>query len=166
LDSKKLNDWLQVAGLFGVLAGLVFVGLQLSLDRQVAAVSGTEASTARAQHWAELVNANADVWFKGLAGEPLSEIESGRFSALAFSRQLNFFNNFNRASRGLAGTEPQRWVLDFAIELYENPGFRRWWVEFKRRAEARNERLGNPDGGWIALVDDELSRLQAVGSRQ
>ena len=34
--SKELNDWLQVVGLFGVLGGLIFVGLQLRQDRQVA----------------------------------------------------------------------------------------------------------------------------------
>ena len=45
MDSKKLNDWLQVAGLFGVVAGLIFVGLQLSLDRIVAVADVFDALT-------------------------------------------------------------------------------------------------------------------------
>ena len=34
MDSGKVNDWLQVGGIFGLLAGLIFVGLQLMQDRQ------------------------------------------------------------------------------------------------------------------------------------
>ena len=33
MDSAKLNDWLQVVGLFGVIASLIFVGLQMKQDR-------------------------------------------------------------------------------------------------------------------------------------
>ncbi len=36
MDSAKINDWLQVVGLFGVMAGLAFVGLQLKQDREIA----------------------------------------------------------------------------------------------------------------------------------
>lgn len=36
MSSSKLNDWLQVIGLFGVIASLVFVGLQMMQDREIA----------------------------------------------------------------------------------------------------------------------------------
>lgn len=36
MDSAKLNDWLQVIGMFGVLAGLVFVGLELRQTQEIA----------------------------------------------------------------------------------------------------------------------------------
>ena len=36
MNLGKLNDWLQVLGLFGVMASLVFVGLQMQQDRQIA----------------------------------------------------------------------------------------------------------------------------------
>ena len=36
MDSAKLNDWLQVVGQFGVIASLIFVGLQLKQDREIA----------------------------------------------------------------------------------------------------------------------------------
>ena len=40
MDSAKLNDWLQVIGLFGVIASLIFVGLQMKQDREIA-LAGT-----------------------------------------------------------------------------------------------------------------------------
>lgn len=36
MDSAKLNDWLQVVGLFGVIASLIFVGMQMKQDRDIA----------------------------------------------------------------------------------------------------------------------------------
>ncbi len=36
MDSAKLNDWMQVVGIFAVVASLVFVGLQMKQDRQIA----------------------------------------------------------------------------------------------------------------------------------
>ena len=36
MDSEKINDWLQVIGVFGVIASLVFVGLQLKQSQDIA----------------------------------------------------------------------------------------------------------------------------------
>jgi hypothetical protein len=36
VDSVKLNDWMQVAGIFALVASLVFVGLQIRQDRDIA----------------------------------------------------------------------------------------------------------------------------------
>jgi len=52
MDTAKLNDWLQVVGLFGVVASLVFVGLQMKLDREIAS---SQAFQARAESTAEVL---------------------------------------------------------------------------------------------------------------
>jgi hypothetical protein len=36
VDSAKLNDWLQVFGIFALVASLIFVGMQMKLDREIA----------------------------------------------------------------------------------------------------------------------------------
>ena len=160
LDSKKINDWLQVLGLFGVLGGLVFVGLQLSLDRQIAVVQGTEAATSNRLYWSEIVGANAEAWVKGLAGQPLSDAEAATFNALAAALELRYFNDYSRAVRGISPQLPERWVLEFAGEVYGNPGLERWWAENKRREDERRERLGlEPSPDWDSYVTAELQRL-------
>jgi len=45
LDSTKLNDWIQVAGIFGVIASLIFVGLQLKQSHQIALADIYQART-------------------------------------------------------------------------------------------------------------------------
>ena len=36
MDQKKLSDWLQIVGLFGVIASLLFVGLQMKQSHEIA----------------------------------------------------------------------------------------------------------------------------------
>jgi hypothetical protein len=36
LDAAKISDWLQVIGMFGVIASLVFVGLQMKQTQEIA----------------------------------------------------------------------------------------------------------------------------------
>jgi hypothetical protein len=36
MDSGKLNDWLQLVGMFAVVASLIFVGLQMRQDHEIA----------------------------------------------------------------------------------------------------------------------------------
>lgn len=45
MKSAKYNDWLQIFGLFGVMASLIFVGLQLKLDREFALSTATQTRT-------------------------------------------------------------------------------------------------------------------------
>ncbi len=36
VDTSKINEWLQVVGMFGVIASLIFVGLQMKQTQQIA----------------------------------------------------------------------------------------------------------------------------------
>jgi len=46
VDSTKLNDWMQVIGIFALVASLIFVGLQMQQDRDIALSAATQARTA------------------------------------------------------------------------------------------------------------------------
>jgi hypothetical protein len=55
MNSGKINDWLQIGGQFAVLAGLIFVGLQLYQDRQIAKIEVVAEAANNRMYWAELV---------------------------------------------------------------------------------------------------------------
>ena len=46
VDTSKINEWLQVVGMFGVIASLIFVGLQMKQTQQIALSSTYQARTA------------------------------------------------------------------------------------------------------------------------
>ena len=157
--SKELNDWLQVVGLFGILGGLIFVGLQLSQDRRVALSEGVSAASADMKAWAELVNDNAEVWVKGSSGEPLSAVEAARFESLARARELWYYTEWNRAIQ--IGTQrPQRWVRGAALEFSSHPGLRKFWTGHK----ALIDRLSGTESEWSTAVEEEILRLDQESS--
>jgi len=45
MDSAKLNDWMQVIGIFAVVASLIFVGLQMKQDQEIALAAQYQART-------------------------------------------------------------------------------------------------------------------------
>jgi len=46
MNSRRIEDWLQIAGLFGVIGSLIFVGLQMKQDREIALAEMWQARTA------------------------------------------------------------------------------------------------------------------------
>ena len=56
MDSAKLNDWMQVIGIFALVASLVFVGLQMKQTHEIAL---SNAYQSRAATVIEMVTANA-----------------------------------------------------------------------------------------------------------
>jgi len=91
MNSEKINDWMQVAGIFALVASLVFVGVQLKQDREIAKV---EIYQMRASTVAEALTAaasNSDAmlaWAKTMVGGPDNEIQmdgwAGSLSAQEF----------------------------------------------------------------------------------
>ncbi len=159
MDSAKVNDWLQIVGMFGLLGGLIFVGLQLRLDRQDAVTQAAYSSTEVRIHWAELVNDNADVWVKGSAGEPLSATETARFNALAHAHELYHYQAWRRAGQ-ISRQPPELWVLMAAAEFHRHPGLLQWWRTRQSHTEAIRQRLGRPPSAWVTAVEEELGRLE------
>jgi len=56
MNLAKINDWMQVFGLFAIVASLVFVGLQMKQDQEIAL---SNAYQARASTIIEMVTSNA-----------------------------------------------------------------------------------------------------------
>ena len=45
MDSAKLNDWMQVLGIFALVASLIFVGLQMQQSHEIASSQTQQART-------------------------------------------------------------------------------------------------------------------------
>lgn len=99
MDSETLNDWLQVVGLFGVIASLIFVGLQMKQDREIAM---SAAYQARSSQTSEVqIAMAADPAFRSF----LVKVETGQFgeitadeataTSLYMGAVFNFYENIH-----------------------------------------------------------------------
>ena len=50
MDSAKLNDWMQVVGIFALVASLIFVGLQMKQSQEIALAAQYQARAEAAQN--------------------------------------------------------------------------------------------------------------------
>jgi hypothetical protein len=157
--AKELNDWLQVIGLFGILGGLFFVGLQMKFDRQVAMATAVDAGSDWNNDWSLLVTENTDVWLKGLSGKQLSETETIQFEVMANNWQMRQYANYNRTLHTLLDAQPERWVRRLAIDVHRYPGLRAFW-----RSHLERMQLEGAGGDWDDRVTLEVERLDRAAA--
>ncbi len=58
MDSAKLNDWMQVVGIFAVVASLIFVGLQMRQAHKISLSQAYQSRTSVAAEWNTALAAN------------------------------------------------------------------------------------------------------------
>lgn len=138
MNTSKLSDWLQVVGLFGVIGSLIFVGLQMKQDREIALSAAFQTRTQISQDLessfrsnAALVRAVAKVNDEGLAAAMPEEkllldsyINSvfDLYENLYFQHQNGFLDQehwekVERQIRGLVSFDPFRLTLKPFLEF-------------------------------------------------
>ena len=75
MDSKKLNDWLQLVGMAAVVASLIFVGLPIKQSDAIAMVELLDNAAIRNIELSSLRASHADVWHKACLGDDLTPSE-------------------------------------------------------------------------------------------
>ena len=136
MDMDKLNKWLTLSANFGVLAGIIFLAVELRQNESTMdEANRINVLNARA---IELETSNsfralivqdeelARIWLEGLAGAALEPLDMARFETLCTTRLWNKAVQFER-SLVLGEILAQGSVRLRARNLEDNPGLRRCW---------------------------------------
>lgn len=84
MDSTKLNDWMQVIGIFAVVASLIFVGLEMRQAHKISLSQAYQSRTSAAAEWNSALAANPSALSalrKSADGE-INEISNEEYDAL------------------------------------------------------------------------------------
>jgi hypothetical protein len=149
MDSAKVNDWLQIVGLTGIMASLIFVGMQVRQTQQ--AGQGQEVSGFLELSLAlrSLQLENIAVWQKVCAGEELEGVER-QAGALLFKAYLEFNYVGGIANQvNLMQAEHNLFAYRLAANLHRYPGF-------TKMMEANSVAGRN---GEAVLANDERVRI-------
>ena len=138
MNTEKLNDWLQLFGLAGVIGSLIFVGLQL---RQTQEIAMSDAYQTRAYGSVErrmalttspeLLSATVKVW----AGK-LDLLEPEEIVALSFefSARMDIFeNNQYQFNSGFLSEEHWQKNIEEMRCLFSLPIYREFWEPYAHR---------------------------------
>jgi hypothetical protein len=164
----RIRDWLEIVGLFGVIASLVFVGLQLKQDRDIALAAAYQARAGIATEGLAAAAAN-EVTMRTLAkasfGDPGRLIDADGFAAPVTAQEfltatftMNSLINLsdNSFHQFQAGFLPEEhWIAvrstlkDFATV---NPLIRQ---HLAARPNTSNPRFNEMIDDMLAEIDDQ-----------
>ena len=159
------NNWKDMAELIGIAAivgSLIFVGLQMRQDREVA-ISQINQSTLDATVEIDAAIAeHAAVWEKAGNGEDLTTAEEIILGRLVNMWRLRAFFEQMSLDRIDAG-ESNGSVVRFAIVLYENPGARKLFTDRVKQDEVYFD-LIDGSGQMLDFYNEVLSYLDKLES--
>lgn len=158
---KKINlgQTVSIIANLGVVAGLVFVGLQIQQERQIAQANRLQSNSGAYRDWAEIVANNADLWARGIADEPLSPAEEIAFDELARAREGSMYAAWQSAVlTGQSGELVNSLLRETALEFSSHPGLIRFWREHEQRMRT----IGRPLD-YQEQVNVEIARLLSSG---
>jgi hypothetical protein len=139
---KSIN-WKDIAELIGIAAiviSLIFVGLQLQQDREIATAQLFADYDNTVLEWGGLISDNHDVWSRGLKGKELDEAESATFYTLGGTFFFKEGGRFVRAQT-MSSYSPSRVVNYVAQTIFKYPALERVWRQqpfvLQQKAEGR-----------------------------
>jgi hypothetical protein len=123
LNSSRIREWLEIVGLMGVVASLVFVGLEVRQSRQIAYMDQLAVARQLVSDYRQKLIENSDLWFRGCSGEELSDSEMFVFTQLTLELQDTVVTLYGRGNIGIYASS-SRWMDNFAANLHRYPAVR------------------------------------------
>jgi hypothetical protein len=163
VDSAKLNDWMQVVGIFALVASLVFVGLQMQQDQEIAIVEARGNLTATKAALADVLKDHGEIWQKGLDDVELSTAEHIEFLAIFEAVEAYYFTLFIRWGR-FGRVDRDEAARAFAYAVYSHPGLRRARKEKLESWSVRDAAFGGAldTGAFHKSVDMHVEHLDSM----
>lgn len=165
----KKSDWKGTAELIGIaaiVASLVFVGVQIQLDRKVASSQVNMAALEARVAVEAAIAEHADVWTKAAKREELTDSELRIVhSLIKMAESKSFFESMAGGEvRGRSGSESfdetSAIISGFSTLLFDNPGVREIWLAKSTRQDAYQEILStNPN---ISLFNRAVRRQLTI----
>ena len=105
MDSSKVNDWLQVVGLFGVIASLVFVGLEMQQAKQIALSDANQARTDASVEFIATVSTDpvmrsATIKMNSGNADSMTPEEMSTYAGLTYANLMIYENLYHQYRNG------------------------------------------------------------------
>ena len=163
MASAKLNDWMQVVGIFALVASLVFVGLQMKQAKEIALNEVGLTSAGSSVEMYSLENEYADIWTKGNSGERLTDSDAAIYENLIRNRANRAFWQSRAVHRLNEGLDIS--LANFVTFLHRNPGARKQWEHYQEVAMIylKAQYPDHEPGDWVPRIRAQLKRLDDLG---
>ena len=161
--SLKKADWKSTAelvGLAAIVASLIFVGLQMRQDQEIAEAQAYNDASAVLIELNQFIHKKKEVGEKGLDGAELSLADELTFHVLCRTIYLRQIASWERAKRLDAGN-PDFYAQSYAYDIHVYPGMRRFFDQVIESLEERRRPFGRTRGDdtFTSAVEASLAVL-------
>jgi hypothetical protein len=150
MNADRLNKWLSLAANFGVIAGIIFLGLEL---RQNSELMRAQSRTEMSQDTIDLLTMNVndekylDTMTRALAGDELTEVEESQFRRTYYGWMWHWNNLVYLHRVGLYDDDEFSLQIEIIrADINGLPGLTRHWCTLRRRV-ASPELIEAIEGG-------------------
>ena len=164
MNSTKWRDLVELIGIAAIVASLIFVGLQLRQDEQVAWTETLVAGQFTEFEVSRLIGENSDVWVRGLNNEELTRVEEATFEAVSNAVFRYHANSFRMVLARGVSDENNTVALNYAFLVYQYSGLRRKFYERVKAMQLRDRAYGHSDRirFFSKVIDEYLQHLDAT----
>jgi hypothetical protein len=157
------KDIAEILGIAAIVASLIFVGLQIQQDREIAELESYIDSASQITELNQLIAENKEIWVKGLDGEDLGKEEEAVFQSIYRTLWVRKIAQWNRSRRLTNTGNVDSIVQGFAHNVYLYPGLRRVYDEGTKNLESVRAAFGRDSGdaSFLAVTSAALAHLDA-----
>ncbi len=157
MNSLKLNDWVQAAGVLAVVASLIFVGIEVRQSGRSAMDASLISDNGVIVGIEELVTQNPDAWYRGCRGDKLQPADEVIFTHTFHAYEFLYYLRWLRAERGVGAATASISIDNMAATIHRNAGLRRLWDDHGKARYHMPDDI--PFQRWRVLVDARLDEF-------
>ena len=161
MTSDQVQGWLQILGMVGVIASLIFVGAQFNQVEKIADFEGAGNAESRDVEYFAFLAENSSVMRRGCVGEELSPDDESKFSKLFRAWTLRSYWKYHQDSLRELGVGAQEGVNRFAAHLHRYPGLQRMhdkYLNWRINVGVTSEDLSV----WTIAIVKRLEELETI----
>ena len=151
MSRDQWKDAVEAIGFVALIGSLIFVGLQIRQDHTIARAQNAADFDDTMIEYARVINANREVWIKGLEGTEMSVADQVTFESVAFTVWQKFFGLHSRSELFGDGTGTNA-ARQIAGELHIFPGLKNYFLARCKHRESM--------GSKISFCDDIRTQLE------
>ena len=156
MKPKNWKKIAELAGIAAIVASLIFVGLQMKQEQEIAYSELDVSLLAIQAESTNLISTNSEIWVRGNAGEELSPSETAVFSNMITLLNNRRFVEYRHATQ-LGRTDIAETIkYDWSAFLFQNPGARKAWRSRHENLHKYRELLV-PDGNQFSFWSDSIN---------
>jgi hypothetical protein len=162
MTSDQVQGWLQILGIVGVIASLLFVGAQLNQAEQIANFEGAGEIASRDVEYFTLLAENSSVMHRGCIGEELSSEDKSKFANLFRAWMLRNYWKWQQDSMREIGAGAQDTVTRVAANLHRYPGMKTLYGKYMIWMENAAENTPEATLLYLNAIEKRLNELATI----